>query len=50
LPDSISDPDETVNLTLSSPVNADLGVPAAAVLTIEDVVESFTVYLPVITR
>jgi hypothetical protein len=50
LPDSISDPDETANLTLSSPVNASLSAPQDAVLTIKDVAQIFKVYLPVITR
>lgn len=35
--DAISDPNETVNLTLSNPVNVTLDAPSTAVLTISDV-------------
>ena len=50
LPDSLHESDETVNLALSNPVNAGLGVPVEAVLTIKDVTEGLIVYLPLITK
>jgi hypothetical protein len=36
LPDTLDEPDETVDLTLTNPTNASLGSPAAATLTIQD--------------
>jgi uncharacterized protein YcfL len=50
LQDDLYESDETVNLALSSPVNAGLGAPVEAVLTIKDDGDSFVVYLPMITR
>ncbi|HZD57631.1 MAG TPA: Calx-beta domain-containing protein, partial [Anaerolineales bacterium] len=50
LPDSLHESDETVNLALSNPVNAGLGVPVQAVLKIKDVTEGLIVYLPLITK
>jgi hypothetical protein len=50
LQDDFFESDETVNLALSSPVNAGLGAPVEAVLTIKDDGDNFVVYLPIITR
>jgi hypothetical protein len=46
LPDAAREGDETISLTLSSPVNATLGTPSAAMLTIVDNV----LYLPLVAR
>ncbi len=46
--DALAEPDETVNLTLSGPSLASLGVPNVAVLTIAD--GEHRVYLPLIQR
>jgi hypothetical protein len=50
LQDDFFESDETVNLALSSPVNAGLGAPVEAVLTIKDDGDNFVIYLPIITR
>ncbi len=50
LPDSDSEADETVTLTLSGPTNATLGAPASATLTIVDDDAGIQIYLPLILR
>ena len=50
--DSVDEPDETVNVTLSDPVNATLGSPSTGVLTIQDNDEPPLryIYLPLIAK
>jgi hypothetical protein len=54
LNDGIDEPSETVNLTLSSPINASLGIPSSAQLTIIDndlpPSDSIMVILPIILK
>ena len=51
--DSLDEPDETINLTLSSPSNATLGSPSSSTLTIQDndvALPTVSISAPVVRR
>jgi hypothetical protein len=50
LDDSLDEPDETVFLSLTNPVNAELGTPFTATLTLLDDDAAYRLYLPLIYR